>query len=147
MANYSVPKEEGQARAYGDELRCSPKDSVEIAREIRGSDVRDAKEYLERVMDEEEAVPFKRHDSGAGHRKGSGPAGYPVRAAGEVLKTLENAESNAVDQDLDEENLEIVHIAAHRGRELEGFTSRAFGRASPSNRTTTNLEIVLEEKQ
>lgn len=146
MSKYSVPKEEGTARAYGNELRCSPKDSVEIAREIKGEDLDDAEAYLLRVQNEDQAVPFKRHDSGSGHRKGtSGSGGYPVRAAEKILGVLRNVRNNAEQQDLDEDRLRIKHIAAHRGQTFESFRPRAFGRATPTERTTTNLEVVVEE--
>lgn len=145
MSSYSVPKEENTARAYGNELRISPKHSVEIAREIKGMDLQEAKAFLRRVENENEPVPFKRHNRGLGHRKGIGPGRYPVKAAGEILKLLDNVQNNAADQDLDEERLRIKHAAAHRGRKFEGFTPRAFGRATPKNRRTTNFEIVVEE--
>lgn len=145
MSKYSVPKEEGTARAYGNELRCSPKHSVEISRELKGMDLDEAEAYLLRVQNEKQAVPFKRHNSGAGHRKGIGPGKYPVRAAGEILGIIRNVRNNADQQGLDEDRLRVKHIAAHRGRSFESFRPRAFGRASPTERTTTNLEVVVEE--
>ncbi|MBS1263130.1 MAG: 50S ribosomal protein L22 [Methanonatronarchaeales archaeon] len=144
--DYSIPKTENTARAYGQELRCSPKHCVEISREIRGMDLGAAKAYLRRVQNQKQAVPFKRHNRGVGHRRGGGPGRYPEKAAGKVLEVLESAEGNAVEQGLDGGSLKVEHIAAHRGRTFEGWTPRAFGRSSPKNRRTTNLEVVLKER-
>ena len=107
-----------------------------------------AKAYLEDVISMKKSVPFKRHNKKVGHRKGlKGWASgrYPVKAAEQILKVLENAEANAESQELDVENLKLIHVSANRGIILRGWTPRAFGRASPSNTPTTHIQIVLGE--
>lgn len=143
---YSVEKSEDTARAYGREMDCSPKYCVEIARHIRGMDLQEAKRFLERVIDGEETVAYKRHQTGSGHTKEGGPGGRPVRPAERVLEILGEVESNAVYQGMDEERLVISHIAAHRGQEVRGFRPRAFGRATSHDTMTTNLEVVVGER-
>lgn len=136
------------AKAVGKSLKISPKHAVELCRELRGKKLESAKVYLEEVIQMDKAVPFKRHNKKVGHRKGltGWPSGrYPVKAAAQILKVLENAEANAEYKGLDAENLKIMHISSHRGFIVRGWTPRAFGRASPFNTPTTHVQIVLGE--
>lgn len=146
---YSVEVDETvSAKALGKELRISPKDSVEICEKIKGMRLAEAQEYLEAVTKKERAVPYSRHDKKKAHRKGAGhgSGGYPVKAAGEILDVLENVEANAEYKGLAYENLRIVHASANKGVEFPGFQPRAFGRTSPSDTPTTNVEIVVREE-
>lgn len=146
--DYSVEVDETvSAKALGKELRISPKDSVEICRKIKGMLLEEAQNYLEAVTKKEKSVPYSRHDKKKAHRKGAGQdsGGYPVKAAGEILDVLENVEANAEYKGLTYEDLRIVHASANKGIEFPGFQPRAFGRASPSDSPTTNVEIVVKE--
>lgn len=99
MANnkYAYNKEVDEAktaRAMAKSLKISPKHCVEICNAIRGMEVAKAKTYLEDVIEMKKSVPFKRHNRGVGHRKGQegwASGRYPVKAAEQVLKVLENA--------------------------------------------------------
>ena len=102
MANkYAYNKEVDEAktaRAMARSLKISPKHCVEICSAIRGMEVGKAKAYLADVIEMKKAVPFKRHNKKVGHRKGlKGWASgrYPVKAAQQILKVLENSEANA----------------------------------------------------
>lgn len=144
-----VEKEKNIAKATGKEIRVSPKHCVEICREVKGKDLKHAKEYLEDVIDMKRAVPFRRYKKKIGHRKGLSKwhAGrYPRKAALRILKVLESAEANAEYKGLNPERLFVRHISAQRGRVIEGFIPRAFGRASPFNTPTTHLQVILEER-
>ncbi len=146
--DYSVDVDDVEcAKAYGKELHISPKDSVEICKEIKGMRLDDARDYLEAVINKEKSVPYKRHDKKRAHRKGEGgdAGGYPVKAAKGILEVLENVEANAEYKGLTYEKLRIIHVSAKKGMEFQGMQPRAFGRASPSNRPTTNLEMVVKE--
>ena len=147
MRRYSIKDidPEKTAKAYGYELRCSPKHSVNIARAIKGMKVPDAKRYLEEVIKMKRAVPFFTHRKKMCHRRGMGSGAYPQKAARYILKILENAENNAEYKGLDPENMIIAHISAYKGREIEGIMPRAYGRATQKNEPTTNIEIVLKE--
>jgi large subunit ribosomal protein L22 len=121
---------------------------VEICRAIKGKKLEKAKEYLRRVIEGNRAVPFRRYKKGVAHRKGITKAyagRYPVKAASQILKVLEDAQSNAEYKGLNVEKLFIKHIAARRGRVIEGIIPRAMGRASAFNTPTTNIEVILEE--
>ncbi len=142
-------KEEKVARALNKHLRISPKWAVEICSSIRGKRVEAAKRFLSDVAAKKRALPLKRYKKGVAHRHGLQRAyagRYPVKAAKHILKALEGAEANAGYKGLDREKLFIKHIAAQRGYVIRGVLPRAFGRASPFNEVTTNVEIILEER-
>lgn len=152
MANkYAYNKKDNEAktaRAMAKSLKISPKHCVEICNALRGMEVDKAKAYLNDVIDMKRAVPFKRHNKKVGHRKGleGWPTGrYPVKAANQILKVLENAEANAEYKGMDTDKLVIEHISSHRGVVIRGAIPRAFGRVTPFNTPTTHIQIVLEE--
>ena len=149
---YSYDKkfdEERTARATGKQMRISFKDSVEICREINGKRLSYAKKFLTDVIDLKTAVPYKRFDKGLAHRRGFSMAcsgAYPKKAATQILKLLENSEANAEFKGLDTERLFVKHIQAKRGRVIKGIITRAHGRATPHNTTTTHIEVWLDER-
>jgi len=143
---YSRSVEEPCARAYGRELRISPKDAVEICRVLRGMKLSDAKKLLKDVQKKVRPISYRRHKKKLAHKTKMGPGAYPVKAAKEILKVLENAEANAKYKGMDEEKLVIVHASAYKGTVIPGIIPRAFGRATPANRPLTNVEIILKEE-
>jgi len=152
MANnkyaYNEEDDSKKARAMGKSLKISPKHAVEVCREIRGMGLESAKNYLDDVISMKKAVPFKRHNKKVGHRKGlkNWPSGrYPVKAAAQILKILENAEANAEYKGMDNAKLVVEHISSHRGFIIRGGIPRAFGRVTPFNTPTTHVQIVLGE--
>ncbi len=143
---YSCRVEEPCARAMGKELRISPKDAVEICREIRGLRLREAQAYLQEVAEGKRAVPYRRHRKKVPHHRGTKGAGaYPVKAAKAILQVLKNAEANAIYKGLDVERLRVVHASACKGITIPGILPRAFGRATPYNKPLTNVQIILKE--
>lgn len=147
MGYTNDPDPETTAKAYGKELQISPKESVEICREIRNKDVDYAIEYLEKVVNGEQAVPYRKHKKQIAHNKGVGPGGYPKKAAEHIKNLLEECKANAENKGLDSDNMKIITIAAHEGSPIKGFQPRAMGRSSPHNTTTTNVEVILQEKE
>ena len=146
MQRYSTESDpEKTAKAYGYELHCSPKDSKNIARALRGMKVDAAKNYLEEVIALKRAVPSIYHKRKISHQKATGPGKFPQKAATYLLKILKNAENNAEYKGFDVENMRIKHMAAYRGRTIRGFMPRAQGRATDKNKMTTNVEIIIEE--
>lgn len=143
---YSAEAGEACAKAYGRELRISPKDAMEVCRALRGMKLERAKEFLERVQKKTSPVPFRTHNKKVAHRRGTGGAGaYPVKAARELLKVLRNAEENAKYKGMEVEKLKIVHASAYKGMTIPGILPRAFGRATAANKPLTNVEIILKE--
>jgi len=137
------------ALASGRNLRISFKHAVEICRAIRGMKLEDAMRLLEDVIRKRRAIPFRRYHGKVAHRREleGWPAGrYPVKAAREILKVLENARANAEYKGLDTSRLWVVHAAAQKGLKIRKYIPRAFGRATPFFSQLTHIEIALEER-
>ena len=148
MKGFSFPyNPEIHAAARGTGLDISPKAAREVCKAIKGMDLEKAKDYLERVIKMNQAVPFKRHDGKVGHRRGKGMSTgrYPVKTAGAILKVIESAGNNGEAIHIDIENWRILHIATSRGVSVESRFPRARGRATPKMRESANVEVVLEE--
>jgi large subunit ribosomal protein L22 len=147
--NYSVEADpETTAKAMLRERPISIKHSKAIARAIKGMTVADAEEYLQAVIDEEQSVPFKQHNTGVGHRSdidGWDAGRYPEKASKDFLSLLENASNNADEQGFEGAAMAIKHVAAHKVGERQGRKPRAFGRADPWNTTLCDVELIIEE--
>ena len=146
MQKYSTDVDPDKtAKAYGYELHCSLKDSVNLAHAIRDMKTEDAKKYLEEIISMKRPLPAVFHNGKRAHQKGIGPGSFPQKAARYMLKTVINAENNAEYKGFDVENMKISHISAYGGRILKGTMPRAQGRATDKNKKTTNIEIIIEE--
>ncbi|MEM1657655.1 MAG: 50S ribosomal protein L22 [Candidatus Jordarchaeales archaeon] len=138
------------AKASGRDLRISPKAAREICNTIKGMMLYEAKKLLEDVIHLRRPIPFRRHKGKQAHKRGlqgwhSGR--YPVKAAREIMKILDNVETNAEQKGLDVDNLRIIHAAAHKGPVMKRYIPRAFGRATPKFRRLTHVEIVVKEER
>ena len=147
--SYSVDADpDTTAKAMLRERHISNKHSKAIAREIKGMTAGDAVEFLEGVVEGDNVVPFRQHNSGVGHRKGidGWDAGrFPEKASEAFLDLLDNAIGNADHQGFDGETMEIMHVAAHKVGESQGRKPRAMGRASPWNTPEVDVELILSE--
>ena len=149
--SYSVDADpETTAKAMLRERQMSFKHSKAIAREIKGMTAGDAVGYLESVVEGETSVPFRKHNSGVGHRSdidGWDAGRYPEKAANAFLDLLENGIGNANHQGFDGEAMTIAHVAAHKVGESRGRQPRAMGRASDWNTPEVDVELILEEPE
>ncbi|QIW23287.1 50S ribosomal protein L22 [Sulfolobus sp. S-194] len=155
MAGWIYPKldidENKLAKAVIKNVPASIRDLYNVCKAIRGMKLNDAKQFLNNVLEEKEALPFWKHSHGASHRSNISPkwkvksGRYPKKAIRYVLKVLENAENNANSKGLDLENVKIVHIAAHKGIVLKRYMPRAFGRSTRKYRYTSHIEVILGE--
>jgi large subunit ribosomal protein L22 len=129
------------AKAMGKDLPISPKVSIEICNFIRHKELDKAISILHRVQNKVQAIPYKRFPNAAGHKPGKGMAAgrYPIKAATEFLKLLENAKANASNQGLSG-TLKITHIAAQRAN--EPYRNRAKERVTFKR---THLEVIVTE--
>lgn len=137
------------AKSSGREVDISHKAAREICRTIKGMKLDDAKEFLEDVVAKKKPVPYFRYKKQVPHRHGleGWYAGkYPVKAAQEILKVLEGAETNAEFKGLDTEKLRLIHAAIQRGMKIRGVMRRAFGRSSPSINQMVHIEVVVLEE-
>jgi large subunit ribosomal protein L22 len=80
-------------------------------------------------------------DSDAGHKSGGGPGKYPVKAAEKMLELLEQAESNAVNEGLNENNLKVGNIITNQGPSMR-TPKRHRGREIKS----AHIKMIVEEK-
>jgi len=133
-------------KCSGRQLRISPKASVEICRTIRGMKLPDAKKLLERVVEKKQAIAYRHYKKEVPHRRQlTEPwfAGrFPQKAAGRLLRLLEELEANAEYRNLDTERLKIIHAAAQRANKIPRRNPRAFGRSDLLKATTTHIELV-----
>ena len=147
--SYSVDADPATtAKAMLRERQMSHKHSKAIAREIKGKTAGEAVEYLEAVIEGDQPVPFRQHNSGVGHRKnidGWDAGRFPEKASKAFKELLTNVAANADHQGFDGEAMEVVHCAAHKVGESQGRKPRAMGRASPWNTPEVDVEIVVEE--
>jgi large subunit ribosomal protein L22 len=149
--SYSVDADPATtAKAMLRERQMSFKHSKALAREIKGKTAGEAVEYLEAVINEEQSVPFRQHNSGVGHRNdidGWDAGRYPQKASEAFLDLLENGIGNADHQGFDGESMAVMHVAAHKVGETQGRKPRAMGRASQWNTDEVDVELVLEEPE
>ncbi|MHB8634519.1 MAG: 50S ribosomal protein L22 [Thermoplasmatota archaeon] len=138
---------ESTARAYGKNLRCSPKSGRNVALYIKGMPLSRAKEVLEQVVELKRPVPFRVRVRKIHHRRGTGfgPGRYPVQVAKEFLKILTSLEANAEYKELDKERLVITHASAYQGEVVKGHTPRAQGRATAHYDRKCNFEVIATE--
>src|SRR2546426_7024978 len=133
-------------KCSGRQLRISPKASVEICRTIRGMKLSDAKKLLERVVEKKQAIAYRHYKKEVPHRRQlTEPwfAGrFPQKAAGRLLRLLEELEANAEYRNLDPERLRIIHAASQKGPSVAKRNPRAFGRSDIIRRVMTHIEIV-----
>jgi len=137
-----------QVRARGKEVDISSKAAREICAVIKGMSIAKAKKFLEDVITKKQAVPFKRYKKEVPHKSSQfkfHAGGYPVKAAREILKVINNLEANAEFRGLNTEKMIIIHAAAMRGMKVKRYVPRAFGRSSPSFNTLVHIEIVGKE--
>ena len=136
---------ETTSKAIGKEVHVSPKHCREVCKMLKGMKVDEARNYLSSVADLKTPVPYSRYKKYLSPKAKMGPARYPKKAAKAILDVIESARSNAEYKGLDSDNMRIRSASAHRGRIQAAYMPRAYGRSTPWNEQTTNIEIILEE--
>ena len=134
-------------RAAIREKSISHKHAREISVAIKGLTLEKARDYLIDVTNFKRSIPFRRYKNQVGHKSDPGTMSgrYPQKAATEILKLLDNLESNAEYKGMDLDRLKIINATVHKGRILKRFTPRAQGRATPKNNVYTHVELVAKE--
>ncbi len=119
----------------------STKQSVEICSAVRGKSLPKAKAFLQRVINKDEAVPYRRFKMNVAHKPGNIAAGrYPMKSATAILALLNSVESNAEDKGLDKEKLYIQTIMANKA-------SRGYrpGRTRGIKARNTHVKVIVAE--
>ena len=134
-------------RASMREKKISHKHAREAATAIKGLTIEKARDYMLGVVAKERAIPFRRYKNQVGHKSypGTMSGRYPVKAATEILKLLDNLESNAEYKGMDLDRLKIINATVHKGRLIKRFIPRAMGRSSAKNDALVHVEIVAQE--
>ncbi|MHA1195561.1 MAG: 50S ribosomal protein L22 [Promethearchaeota archaeon] len=138
------------AKAAGRDLRIKPKHAREICAAIKGMKIEQAKEFLEKVIQLKQSVPFRRYKKKQAHRHDLKQfkwyAGrYPQKAAARIYEIVSSVESNAEYKGLDIDQCRIIHAAAHKARTIKRYMPRAHGRSTPKFKHLTHVEIVIYE--
>jgi len=136
------------ARAYGRNINVSWKKANQVCAAIRGMFVEKAIKYLDDVIAKKQYVPFKKYNTGCGHRPGGVIGKYPEKAAKAVKKVLLNAKNNAEQKGFDISRTKIVHATAYKGISAPAIRSK--GPRNPYRwasieREYTNIEIVVKQ--
>ena len=128
------------------EKKISHKHAREIATAIKGLTVEKARDYLQSVIEHKRCIPFRRYKNQVGHRSDPGVMSgrYPEKAVTEVLRLLDNLESNAEYKGMDMDRLKIINATTQKGVIIERFIPRAQGRATVSytHLTLPTMRIV-----
>lgn len=110
-----------QIKAQSKYLKISAKKMRLVTRIIKGKDVLQALSYLKFV---------------------------PRKASPFIFKTLSSALANAEHNfNLNRNNLFVKEIFVNEGATLKRWRPRAFGRATPIQKKSAHLTIILEEKE
>jgi large subunit ribosomal protein L22 len=127
----------------------SHKQSREVAVAIKGMSLEKSREFLERVLSREIAVPYRRYYNEVAHRSnirdGFFAGRFPKKVTKEFLRLLDNLESNAEYKGMDLDRLKIVSAVVHKARKLKRFMPRAMGRSTPKVDTLVHVELVAQE--
>jgi len=138
------------ARGRVNEAPISPKHAIEIAGFIKGMNLDDAASYLNDVVALKKPIPFKRFNRNVPHRKGlvGWDAGrFPKKASQVYIRLINSVRKNAEYDGLELTQLRIIHVSANRGIRRRSFMPRAMGRATPKDRQTVNIEMVVKEQE
>jgi len=135
-----------ESKASCRDVRMSNRQAREVLHTISGMETSRAKMFLMNVMDKKEAVPFKRHTGGVGHKPGMGPGRYPMKVSKEILGVIENAEKSA-----DAKGMRAPYIIATA---ITGLTmhkhmgaAAAFFPRSPSTSHGRRVSVYLTLKE
>jgi large subunit ribosomal protein L22 len=138
-----MAEKEHIAVARGTNLGISTKFAREVAKFVRGKNLKNAKKDLEEVLLQKKAVPFKRYNQDLGHKVGaSGPGRYPMKTVTEILALIKSAEANANNKGLDHESLFVKSIITNKGS-----TQMRAGRKRGRHAKRTHVEVILAEKE
>ncbi len=130
--------QDNTARARTNYAPISFKASVQICKAIKGREVSKAIAYLERVVEQKDAIPYVKYNMDLGHKRGMGPGRYPVKASAYFITLLNNAIKNAKDKGLNENGLVIKELVANRT--MSRTWAKRYGRGR-----VTSLWVVVEE--
>eukprot|EP01116_Phalansterium_solitarium_P019313 TRINITY_DN533_c0_g1_i2.p1 TRINITY_DN533_c0_g1~~TRINITY_DN533_c0_g1_i2.p1 ORF type:complete len:204 (-),score=48.00 TRINITY_DN533_c0_g1_i2:296-859(-) len=152
---YSVEPQNSSksCKARGSDLRVHFKNTRETAAALKGLSLKKAKNFLEDVIEQKQAVPFRRFNGGVGRNAQAKQhhlatqARWPKKSAQILLNLLKNAEANAELKSLDVDALHVSHIQVQQAPVGRRRTYRAHGRINPYMSHPAHVEVILSEKE
>ena len=147
-----VDNESKATKARGTHLRVHYKHCREIAHAILGRGLKNARQYLENVLEYKDAIPFTKYKSGIGRHsvakkyKATGDkVSWPIKATKTFLDLITNLESNAEVKGLNIENVKITHANVNQAPKMRRRTYRAHGRINAYMSSPAHIELIGEE--
>jgi large subunit ribosomal protein L17e len=110
-------------------------------------------EYIERVLEKKDIIPFRRYTGGPGrhamcknvhHHNGR----FPEKSCKHVLNLLKNLKANCESEKkmLDPTKCQITHVCVQRATKGRRRTYRAHGRISPYLSSNCHVEFHVTEQ-
>ncbi|UKJ90592.1 60S ribosomal protein L17 [Theileria orientalis] len=139
------------AKSYGSYLRVHFKNTYETASAIKGMLVKDAKRYLNDVIERKRCVPFRKFRGGVGRcaqaKQFKVTQGrWPEKSCRFLLDLLTNLEANAEVKGLDMDNLRLEHVQVNRAPVGRRRSYRAHGRIIPFLSHPCHVELIAVEQ-
>ena len=118
MHKYSFPVDDTMAVAQAYDVNASYKDLCIVCDAIRHKKVNEAMAILDGVISKKKPILFRRFNKhmGARHELHGRKGGYPVVAAKEVKKVLQNAIANAELKAIDPDGAIVLYASANKTR-------------------------------
>ena len=133
------------------DLRAHYKNTYEVARSVKGWNLKKAIKYMESCLKHERIIPFRRYTGGVGrhaqvkafkHTQGR----WPEKSIKCVRELLINLKANAETAKLDVDNCVINHVVVQRAVAGRRRTYRAHGRISPYLSSNCHVEFQCYQK-
>lgn len=118
-------------------INASTKYCVNIGKYVKGKNLDNIINYLEKVMQKKVCVPWKTNNDKVPHKKGMGPGKYPVKASKEIIKLLKSVKSNAKNKGMNEDKLLIKTFIPNRM-----FSEESRGRYKRGKWTYLKIEVI-----
>ncbi|OYT34429.1 MAG: 50S ribosomal protein L22 [Candidatus Aenigmarchaeota archaeon ex4484_52] len=131
------------SKVLGKNLPISRKYSVEVGRNIKGINLKKARDLLKNSIEKKKAIRFTKYKKSAGHRLGGIIGRYPVNVCKSFDNLLNTLEKNAIDKGLDEKKLIIKYVFVAKAFK---FTRRRKTSLNNHKRKNVSVSIIGEEK-
>ncbi|KAN0063537.1 60S ribosomal protein L17B [Thecaphora frezii] len=141
---------EKSSRSRGQYLRVHFKNTRETAAAVSGMNLQAAYKYLDKVVDHQSVIPFRRFNGGVGRTPQANEFGttqgrWPVKSIKFLRSLLKNAEANAEAKGLDTQAVIIKTIGVQQAPKTRRRTYRAHGRINAYNGHPVHVEVHLVE--
>jgi len=124
------------------DIPISTKQSVEVARFVRGKNLKKIKFLLSQVLQKKIAIPYKRYNRDTPHRRGKIASGrYPEKTTNHFLVLLNSLEANAENKGLNVEELIVSEVIANKAA-----SQWHYGRMRRRMMKKTNIRMKAIEK-